>query len=141
MAFKEATKWRRSKKTGPENEFTRFEKKLLVEWLGVSSNLGNPKKKEDLIKATSDVRKHRKSSDTPQFKNRLPIEYWVKSFLNRNPGIILRIPESISRAAAVVPASRIKIFFIFTISDKRMVCFMSLIVQMLFAMSMRQILN
>ena len=46
---------------------TEFEEEQLVEWLGVSSDLGDPKTKDELIKAASDVKKLRKSSDTPPF--------------------------------------------------------------------------
>ena len=66
--------------------------------------------KHDLIKAVSDIQKLHKSSDYPQFNNGLPTEYWVKPFLKKNPGIVLRTPESIS-GAAMVPASRINSFF------------------------------
>ena len=55
----------------------------------MSSDLGDPKTNDDLNKA----------SDTPQFKNGLPTEYWVKLFHKKNPEIVLRIPKSISRAA------------------------------------------
>ena len=53
---------------------TEFEEQL-VKWLGVLSNLGNPKTKDDLVKGASDVQKLCKSSDTPQFKNELSTEY------------------------------------------------------------------
>ena len=97
---------RGQKKTGPENVFTEFEEEQLNEWLGVSSDLSDLKTKDDLIKAVPFERKFLKSSDKPQFKNGHPTEHWVKSFLKRNPGIVLRTPDSISKTAAV-PASRI----------------------------------
>ena len=75
------------------------------------SDLGDPKTKDDLIKAASDVRQLCKFSHTPQFKNGLPTECYVKLFLKRNHGIFLCTPESISRAAAMVTASRINKFF------------------------------
>ena len=53
----------------------------MVEWLGMSSDLGNPKMKDDLIKAASGIQKLCKSSDNPLFKNGLLTKYWVESFL------------------------------------------------------------
>ena len=58
------------KKTALKNVLTEVEEKQLVEWLDASSNFADPK--DDLTEAASDVRKLRKSSDAPLFKNDLP---------------------------------------------------------------------
>lgn len=99
------------KKTGPDNVLTELEEKQLAEWLIVSSELGDPRTKDDLIHAAAQIRNLRRSSSSREFKNGSPTVFWVKSFLKRHPQISLRTPESLTRAAAVVPASRITRFF------------------------------
>jgi len=99
------------KKAGRGSVLTESEESQLADWLIISSELGDPKSKDDLIHAAADIRNLRSASSSPQFKNGLPTKFWVNMFLKRNPRISIRTPESISRAAAMVPASRIERFF------------------------------
>ena len=59
------------KKTGLEKVLTGFEEEQLVKWLGVSSDLGDPNTKDDLVRAALDEWELRKFSDSLQFKNEI----------------------------------------------------------------------
>lgn len=107
------------KKSGPDNVLTAEEENDLAEWLISCAELGYPKTKPDIIHAASEIRKRRMGSlkssrqsiSTPQFKNEVPSNFWVKSFLKRHPNVCFRTPEPLSRAAANVSEGKIRHYF------------------------------
>jgi hypothetical protein len=82
----------------------------VVEWLIRCSKMGDPRTKDDLMKAVSELAKF-SPDEHNRFKNDFPSSFWLQSFMKRHPEVKFRKPSTLSKASATVSKSNIMHFF------------------------------
>jgi hypothetical protein len=82
----------------------------VVEWLIRCGKMGDPRTKEELMKAVSELAKL-SPDEHNRFKNKFPSSFWLQSFMNRHPEVTFRTPSTIAKASAAVSKSNIMNFF------------------------------
>jgi hypothetical protein len=80
-----------------------IEKELAL-WIIRCAAIGDPRTKDELLNAASDLAK---LSPYNHFKNELPSSTWLKGFLQRNPKVSFRKPSTVTKAAVNVSKSDI----------------------------------
>jgi hypothetical protein len=82
----------------------------VVEWLIRCGKMGDPRTKDELMKAVSELAKL-SPDEHNRFKNEFPSSFWLQLFMKRHPEVKFRTPSTISKASAAVSKSNIMNFF------------------------------
>jgi hypothetical protein len=77
---------------------------LLVDWIVQCARMGDPRTKDQVIRAAAACAKAENGKDC---KGDVPSSHWMANFINRNPSVSFRTPSSLTRAAANVSQSDI----------------------------------
>lgn len=84
--------------------------KELAEWILRCANVGDPRTKQELLIAASELALL-SPDESRHFKNDLPSLHWLKGFMKRHPQLSFRTPSTVSKASANVSRSDILNFF------------------------------
>lgn len=88
--------------------------KSLVDWIVSCAKMGDPRIKDQVLKAAADCAK---VSSVEGFKKELPSSRWLDGFLKRNPTVSFRTPSSLTRASANVSKSNVVDFITNTLEQ------------------------
>lgn len=96
-------------KRGPEGFLSKNEEKKLVEWCESLAKCGFPLKADNLLNTVQKIVSD-DGRETP-FKDGRPGRKWFSLFMKRNPQLVYRTPEGLSKARAQVSEAMIRTWF------------------------------